>query len=121
MTDRKQTPDLLAEMLGGELSTGIDDVQVEEKAPKKRRTSRTRRPRPSSKRWEYLLVSFQEYRGWRPRFVNGEELDDWMDGPIIHDYIQNKGDEGWELASTSAGTRMYSKADKVQVFFKRAK
>jgi hypothetical protein len=110
MSKRKQTPDVLAEILGGEAAS------IEE-SPGRPAGSDNRRPEA----WEYRLVSFQDYHGWRPRYLNGRELKDWTNGPLIHDYIQSMGDEGWELLTASAGERLYGSADNHQLYFKRLK
>lgn len=140
MTDRKQTPDVLGEILGGEISEGIEESIAEElaaageseqpskarraqpRSSKRQQTRRRRTSKPAEKqKWEYLLVSFQEHRGWRPRYTNGQEVADWMDGPVIHDYVGQLGEEGWELISASAGQRMYGLTDVRQLYFKRPK
>lgn len=118
---RKQTPDVLAEILGGE----IPEVK-ELPAPVKKTSSPVRRPiekpaEPRAARWEYCLVSFQDHRGWRPRYINGNEVKNWMNGPLMHEYIEQMGEEGWELAAASAGERLYGSADSHQIYFKRRK
>jgi hypothetical protein len=129
MADRKQTPDVLAEILG-EIpqpdTTG--DVAVAHHAPPEPRLLprvpaqehvRRQAPAPRTVRWEHMLVSFQNYHGRRPRFVNGAEFDSWPDGPLIHDYLAQLGAEGWEVAGASAGSAMYGASDYHQVYFKR--
>ena len=139
MTDRKQTPDVLGEILGGEVAEDVKEGAAHESAavsepkqpgetgrkrprtrrggqPQRRRTSRAKKTT-----WEYLLVSFQEHKGWRPRYLNGREVRDWMDAAVIHDYAGQLGDEGWELVSASAGQRMYGLTDVRQLYFKRPK
>jgi hypothetical protein len=65
------------------------------------------------------VVSLSDYHGWRPRFINGQEIDRWMDGPVIHDYLDQLGQEGWELVGANAGKRLYGSSDQYQLFFKR--
>ena len=48
-------------------------------------------------RWEYVLVTFHDYRGWRPRYINGHELSDWMNNPVIHEYIEKMAEDGKSL------------------------
>ena len=72
------------------------------------------------RRWEYLVISFQEYRGWRPRYRNGEKIANWEDQPLLHDYLNQLGAEGWELAGASAGRALYGSRDEYQLFCKRA-
>ncbi len=138
MADRRQTPDIL-----GEILDQVDAVQVPATEPVAARPRPARKPRAVPKpavrmddqpaaqppagemprpigRWEYLLVSFQEHNGWRPRFVNGQELEDWTAMPIIHDYANLLGEVGWELAGAAAGA-LYGLTDAKQLCFKRAK
>jgi len=126
MANRKQTPDVLAEVLGGESTT----LDIENITPTSRpRTTRTTAPRPQApkkekpekQQWEYQVVSLQDYKGWRPRFANGHELKDWMNGPLIHQYIGQAGEDGWELVAASAGERLYGSSDNHQLYFKRLK
>ncbi len=70
-------------------------------------------------RWEYVLVTFHDYRGWRPRYINGHELNDWMNNPLIHEYIEKMAEDGWDLAAATGGVRMYGSADLHQIYFKR--
>lgn len=139
MTDRKQTPDVLGEILGGEVLEDVKERVAQELAavsepegpgeggrrpPRSRRGQQSQRRRTSNAKknaWEYLLVSFQEHKGWRPRYLNGQEVPDWMDAPVIHDYVGQLGEDGWELVSASAGQRMYGLTDVRQLYFKRPK
>ena len=130
MNDRKQTPDILAEMLGGEIPTSpTQPPSSPPPAPANpRQVAKSRSVSHASKRstkkpntWEYQVVSFQEYRGWRPRYVNGVELPDWMECPLLHDYLDQIGADGWELAAASSGEHLYGISDKHQLYFKRLK
>ncbi len=127
MPDRKQTPDVLAEILGevGEIelahpteSSVVTDARHASPAPR-RNPDQEAEPVARRARWEYRVVSFQNYRGWRPRYVNGEEITDWTVGPLLHDYLNELGGEGWQLAGASAGQPMYGSADYHQLYFKR--
>ena len=130
MNQRKETPDVLSEILGGETSEPIADENViggpppsekPKRVSKPRRSTTTRRRKTSKPKWDYKVVSLQEYRGWRPRFVDGVELKDWTEGPIMHEYISTLGDEGWELTTACAGEKLYGRLDKYQLYFKRQK
>lgn len=134
MTERKQTPDLLGELLGGGASGPAAAAtapaprpaavkptagQPASRLPATKETA----PAPSkatAPRWEYLVVSFQEYKGWRPRYRNGEKIANWEDQPLLHDYLNQLGAEGWELAGASAGRALYGSRDEYQLFCKRA-
>jgi hypothetical protein len=118
MTKRKQTPDVLAEILGGETSATLED----EKSQASPRTPlKAAAVQPASLEWEYRLVSFQDYKGWRPRYQDGRELKDWTSGPLIHEYLRQMAAAGWELAAASAGERLYGTADSHQLYFKKLK
>ena len=67
MTPRKETPDLLAEMLGAKSPDG-NEVNLEQVAPQKPARTPKRKPRKSrSQKIEIIIVTFQDYRGLRPR------------------------------------------------------
>jgi hypothetical protein len=126
MANRKQTPDVLAEVLGGE-STALEIENIAP-APRPRAPKATppqpqapKKEKPKKQDWEYLVVSFQDYKGWRPRFANGRELKDWMNGPLIHQYIEKAAGDGWELVAASSGEHLYGNSDSHQLFFKRQK
>jgi hypothetical protein len=44
-----------------------------------------------------------------------------MNAPVIHDYVNQLGEEGWELISASAGQSLYGLTDRHQLYFKRRK
>ncbi len=119
MAKRKQTPDVLAELLGGPAAAGNSDGAAASEAPQT--ASRRREPEARPAVFEYALVTFQDYRGWRPRFINSYELRDWTNGPLIHEYLEAMGEDGWELAAAGSGERMYGSADLHQLYFKRPK
>ena len=130
MADRKQTPDILGEIMGGISTAPVEDILKPAKPAKIKRAAAVKkavvaRAVPEKKAaekpvtWEYLLVSFQDHSGWRPRFLNGKQQPDWMDAPVIHEYLQQLGKDGWEIAGASAGQSLYGSADKRQVYFKR--
>jgi hypothetical protein len=64
-------------------------------------------------KWEYLFLESEG--AWNPkvRYVNHEELPNWRDGPPLHEYMNQLGDQGWELV----GFDTYGQA----MVFKRAK
>lgn len=124
MAKRKETPDVLAEILGGEVPAQFDaPISPPPKAVSRPAVKVAKSPAPvrtpAPRKWEYLLVSFQNYQGWRPRFHNGRELDDWIYGPLAHEHLQELADEGWELTAACAGEHMYGSSDKYQLYFRR--
>ena len=136
MTKRKETPDILAEILGGDELPPVEVQATTRSAParpaaraprsasaesKPARKSATSPASSAAQELEYLLVSFQYHRGWRPRFHNGQELDDWLDGPPVHEHIRQLAAQGWKLVAATSGERMYAAADSYQLYFKRLK
>lgn len=60
-------------------------------------------------KWEYLTVEFYRFTGPRrhselevgayyPRWINGEELDDWQKQVTFQTFLEGLGDKGWEMA-----------------------
>ena len=135
MSERKQTPDVLADILGNSVpapapSTPLLTGRITDLPPRRPAAPRTGkskpepvittvRPAPAPVAWEYETVSFQDAHGWRPRFVNGQELRDWMFGPLIHDYVNQRSADGWELAAVASGQSMYGTSDRYQIYFRR--
>ncbi len=119
MANRKQTPDVLSEILGGEPSVPEPKpVPKPKPAPKRRspakesgRQSRSRQPK-----WEYMEVIFRDYGGYRPRYVNGQEQRGWKQAPIIHEYLEQIGEEGWELVGVGGRDNR-----EMPAYFKRRK
>jgi len=121
MADRRQTPNILTELMSGfpaEPSTAPQtDTPARRSTTRAAPTTKTSPPKePQRKKWQYRLVSFQDYKGWRPRFINGVELSDWSHQPFIHDYLSQMADEGWELVAATSGERMYALSDKLQLY-----
>ncbi len=92
MSNRKQTPDILGDILGGTRSLPTGPESLPPAAPP---------APPPPPAWEYREVVFRDYRGWRARPVNGRELGDWKSAPTIVEYLETAGREGWELVSMS--------------------
>ena len=76
MVTRKQTPDVLDEILGGE-PAWPEAAPAPRPRPAPKRTAppkeASRQPRAKHPTWEYLEVVFRDYGGYRPRYVNGQE------------------------------------------------
>lgn len=92
MSNRKQTPDILGDILGGTRAIPAPSDALPPVAPP---------APPLLAAWEYREVIFRDYRGWRARQVNGRELGDWKTSPTIVEYLEQAGSEGWELVSMS--------------------
>ncbi len=139
MSPRKQTPDILAEILSVDNAVPLQPappaVPLPPPAPQTARRKASPKaaarpapppaskpavkPEPASPLYEYLCVSFQRHQTWKARYVNGAELAHWMLGPELHDFVNQMGDDGWELCAASAGETLYGSNDTRQLFFKR--
>ena len=120
MAERKQTPDILAEIMSGTPGAEPQPVLIATKTPPKPRRAAANASSKSAKRhWEYRVASFQHYRGCRLRFIDGEECKDWESAPLMHEYLAQMAQDGWELAAACAGERLFGVNDKHQLFFKR--
>lgn len=128
MSNRKETPDVLGEILGGApaatpAATSTPTVKpitsTKAKATKTNRAngakSTTRKATKKQPIWAYMAVRFRDYRGWRPRFVDGQELSDWKNGPLIEEYLNQVGQVGWEMVGIVGNGRSERDA-----YFKRA-
>ena len=136
MSNRKETPDVLGEIFGNpskptpSVSATPAPISVDSKAeaqatskaapsnvqskPKRKASTQKSAAAKPSIQWEYMEVIFREFRGWRPRYVNGAELDDWKEQPEIGDYLNQMGQEGWEMVGI-----VNSRRNMRDVYFKR--
>jgi hypothetical protein len=119
MSNRKETPDVLGEILGvpgaGDTAAlAAELVPAPDAKPRRKAAPQPKRSRQPVKpgapvaaapepppTWEYREVVFRDYRGWRPMVVDGRARGDWKTAPLLHDYLRQAGDEGWELVSIS--------------------
>jgi hypothetical protein len=63
-----------------------------------------------------MEVVFRDYGGYRPRYVNGAEARGWKRAPVIHEYLNQLGEEGWELVGVGGRHN-----DEMPAYFKRPK
>jgi hypothetical protein len=139
MAKRKETPDILAQIMNGEAEPATAAALAEPAAPRKTAATSTaaRRPRRSTtshaeiksagrpasraadRQWEYRLVTFQYHLGWRLRFIDGVEVPDWMGSPRLHEFLSVAGNDRWELVSATSGQKMFGREDSYQLFFRR--
>jgi hypothetical protein len=133
MAERKATPDVLADILGADVpvpdkGAGQSIESISDRSPRRPAPPRAAKPRPRADEksakpapvtWAYETVSFQDAHGWRPRFVDGRELRDWMFGPLIHDYVNQRSLAGWELVSVASGQSLYGTSDRYQMYFRK--
>ena len=126
MTERKGTPDILGQILSGGASADQPPAPAPVQSPVVTvalpPAARAPRATPSKQaKWEYLIVSFHAQNGWRARFVNGHELENWPQGPQLHHVLDQLGEDGWELINVVKAEPLYGTMDRVQAFFKRQK
>lgn len=141
MSERKGTPDILGEILGGQpisapertrehtskTETKPKSPALKTPAPSKPSRPRSARPKDTagttvetnSQSWEYQVVSFQQKDGWKPRFINGLNVKDWAAGPLIHEFLQLMDRDRWELVSATSAKRLYGETDGLQLYFRR--
>ena len=51
-------------------------------------------------KWEYMYVQVEAAQNvWKPRYVNGQELADWKHLPQMEIFIDQMGEQEWELFS----------------------
>ncbi len=140
MAERKETPDVLGELLGGPAASAEPNPSLRPDPPSrpvlpkagasKPPAAAPSEPRPSLKlappktakptlnvvQWEYAQIVFHDYAGWRPRSRDGAELPNWKNGPGMDATLQQMGEEGWEMAGIVPGQR-----NQWHAFFKRPK
>jgi hypothetical protein len=63
-----------------------------------------------------MEVVFRDYRGYRPRIVNGDELPGWKKAPVILHYLNQVGEQGWELVGVGGRHN-----DEMPAYFRRRK
>jgi hypothetical protein len=122
MSSRKKTPDVLSEVLGAapgplpESSLPAPQKPLptvgKPRAKAKPRARKTQVTTPIA--WAYREVTIRDYRGWRPRHVDGVEIEGWKDGPLFRDYLTRLGEEGWEMTGIVSSGR-----SEREVYFKR--
>jgi hypothetical protein len=120
MAERKQTPDILAEILSGPTTEPPQPVRTAAKTPPRpRKAPAPAAPKAPKGHWEYRVASFQQYHGCRLRYVDGVEGKNWTSAPLMHEYLAQMAKEGWELVAACAGERLFGVNDKQQLFFRR--
>jgi len=78
-------------------------------------------------KWEYTFITCDspefQIEGWKrkPRWVDGQELRDWKNGPWIYEFSNQYGDEGWELVSAVINRAIDATSDNPLYIFKRPK
>jgi len=118
MAPRKKTPDVLSEILGGEPAPAPPAAPRRQAAPQSKRAPAAATGRSPARKpaWEYMEVIFRDYGGYRPRCINGQEQPGWKRLPVIREYLNQIGEEGWELAAVGS-----SEKREMPAYFKRPK
>ena len=57
----------------------------------------------SKQKWEYLFVMDNE---GRPRYVNGQEIPNWKEGPTMSSAMNHLIGKGWKLVSHPSALRL---------------
>src|SRR5512139_764408 len=105
MADRKRTPDIMGEILGGEPAVPVTAAAPRPaQRPRRRPPAREPSAPPKAKlpTWEYMEVVFRDYGGFRARYVNGQEQQGWKQAPVIYEYLNQVGDQGWEMVGVGS-------------------
>lgn len=73
-------------------------------------------------KWEYVFIScvFHE-DDWRPRWVNGEEIENWQEGDSIYQISNKLGEERWELVNLVTDQARVGTSASFRLVFKRTK
>ena len=104
MAGRKQTPDVLSDVLG-DVPRAPQTQAAPEPKPAAKRKPRPQRSSPFGRsqkpRWEYREIVFRDYGGYRPYLVDGVAQRDWKDAPPLRSCLNELGEDGWELAGLS--------------------
>jgi hypothetical protein len=135
MTERKGTPDILGEMLGGgsgptpepdfEITSSPTPPPARPKKPATPRKTASSKPvsqkttSPTALHWQYQVVSLQHKDGWRPRYINGLKVKNWESGPQVHEFLELMDNDGWELVSATSSSKLYGETDGLQLYFRR--
>lgn len=75
-------------------------------------------------KWDYLFIVVDDAHGnfgGRPRYVNGQELPDWKQGPHIFAVMNHLLWKGWEPVSFGLGYPIKKELAKLPMVFRRPK
>ncbi|MCB0047880.1 MAG: hypothetical protein H6642_15040 [Caldilineaceae bacterium] len=126
MSNRKETPDLLGELLGeterpARTREAVAGTSAQSPAQSSSKSAGQRSTRKAASRatqsratWEYLELIVRDFRGWRVRYLNGDKVRNWKDGPLLSERLADLGADGWEMAGV-LDTGRFERA----VYFKR--
>jgi hypothetical protein len=131
MSERKNTPDILADLLTGaapqaEMDFAAPPPAARRSAPRQAPAQKAAAPAPKAQRqataqaYELQIVSFQEHNGWRMRFIDGREVKNWTTSPTLAEYAACMSADGWRIAAAVHGPAMWGHYDKYQIYFQKA-
>jgi hypothetical protein len=75
-------------------------------------------------KWNYLFIEVDDVQGTfggRPRYVNGQELPDWKQGPHIFEVMNHLKWQGWEAVPFGLGYPIKKETIKLPLVFRRPK
>jgi hypothetical protein len=75
-------------------------------------------------KWDYLFIVVDEAHGnfgGRPRYVNGQELPDWNQGPSIFTVMNHLLWQGWEPVPFGLGYPIKRELAQLPFVFRRPK
>lgn len=132
MSERKNTPDILADLLTGaapqaEVDFAAPTTAPRRAAPRKPAAKPTEKPAAPPKAphpsappaYDVQIVSFQEHNGWRMRFIDGHKVKNWTTAPTLSEYAACMSADGWHIAAAVHGPAMWGHYDKYQIYFQR--
>lgn len=125
MSNRKTTPDVLGEVLGGVRPATPEASTATVTPPPSTRSARAKRSdaaaskaasAPAAIEWEYLTVVLGEHHGLRPKTLNGQSLETWKTQPLLSDFLTVVGRYGWEMVGI-----VDRRCGEKEAYFKRPK
>ena len=75
-------------------------------------------------KWDYLFIVVDDAHGTfggRPRYVNGQELPGWKQGPHIFEVMNHLVWQGWESVPFGPGYPIKKDLTKLPIVFRRLK
>ena len=69
-------------------------------------------------KWDYLFIVEEE---GRPRYVNGQEIPNWEEGPNIFSVINQLGWKGWIQVSNDSAWLLRNPLTRIPMIFRRPK
>jgi len=51
-------------------------------------------------KWEYLFLVASWHDDWKIETANGANIQNWEYGPTMYEYLNQLGEQGWEIINT---------------------